>query len=280
MCGFLGTRVPLQNVHCSLENWESRLGGSPFPQGEEQTFSECALFLFLEREPPRSVCTNKSLTCQCLKKMKESVEPVSRDSDACGDATTGNSGSDFIEDCGSPDGAVRRQSCGGACDHADVPTPHEEDRQVEEGSSSWMSDPSASPSNFAQIWAEVARREVERERELLEELGVPDEKRSSTGARDKEPEIAVLGSRRRVVLVPALSCTSAQLGSLFDRQEATSCFRCSAVMIAYIVTVFLSAVPWCFDVTPFGPFIPRPKDEREREKERKREREQREQRED
>ena len=67
------------------------------------------------------------------------------------------------QDCGSPAGAVRRQSCGGACDHADVSMPREEDRQVEEGSSPRTSDPSASPSNFALIWAEVARREVERE---------------------------------------------------------------------------------------------------------------------
>ena len=70
--------------------------------------------------------------------------------------------------------------------------PKQEDRQVEEGSSARTSDPSASPwrqGNFARIWAEVARREVERERELLEELGVPGEKRPRRrgrrqGARD------------------------------------------------------------------------------------------------
>ena len=38
---------------------------------------------------------------------------------ACGDAANGPSYSDFVEDCGSPAGAVRRDSCGGACDHAD-----------------------------------------------------------------------------------------------------------------------------------------------------------------
>ena len=43
---------------------------------------------------------------------------------ACGDATTGPSDSDWVEDRGSPPGAVRRQSCGDACDHADVPVPH------------------------------------------------------------------------------------------------------------------------------------------------------------
>ena len=31
----------------------------------------------------------------------------------------GPSNSDGIEDSGKPDGAVRRDSCGGACDHAD-----------------------------------------------------------------------------------------------------------------------------------------------------------------
>ena len=45
MCGFLGARVPFQNVHYSLGELGSRPGGSPFSQGEEQTFSECALFL-------------------------------------------------------------------------------------------------------------------------------------------------------------------------------------------------------------------------------------------
>ena len=33
-----------QNVHYSLWNYRSRPGGSPFHSGEEQTFSECALF--------------------------------------------------------------------------------------------------------------------------------------------------------------------------------------------------------------------------------------------
>ena len=33
---------------------------------------------------------------------------------ACGDAVKGPSNSDGVEDCGSPAGAVRRQSCGGA----------------------------------------------------------------------------------------------------------------------------------------------------------------------
>ena len=37
---------------------------------------------------------------------------------ACGDATAGPSGSDGAEDCGSPAGAIRRDSCGCACDHA------------------------------------------------------------------------------------------------------------------------------------------------------------------
>ena len=35
----------------------------------------------------------------------------------------GPSDSDCVEDSGKPAGAVRRQSCGGSCDHADVPTP-------------------------------------------------------------------------------------------------------------------------------------------------------------
>ena len=35
--------------------------------------------------------TNRSLTCQCLKKSQENVEPGSRDSAACGGATTGSS---------------------------------------------------------------------------------------------------------------------------------------------------------------------------------------------
>ena len=87
-------------------------------------------------------------------KINEGVEPGSRDSAACGDATTfssasncgkdggfhvdqpgdqqdcrsdcgdaanGPSYSDFVEDCESPAGVVRRQSCGGACVHADAP---------------------------------------------------------------------------------------------------------------------------------------------------------------
>ena len=37
-------RVPFQNVHYSLGNWESRPDGSLLSPGEEQTFSECALF--------------------------------------------------------------------------------------------------------------------------------------------------------------------------------------------------------------------------------------------
>ena len=40
---------------------------------------------------------------------------------ACGDAVTGPSDSDCIEDSGKPAGAVRRQSCGRACDQADGP---------------------------------------------------------------------------------------------------------------------------------------------------------------
>ena len=40
---------------------------------------------------------------------------------ACGDAANGPSYSNFVEDCGSPAGVVRRDSCGGACDHADAP---------------------------------------------------------------------------------------------------------------------------------------------------------------
>ena len=40
---------------------------------------------------------------------------------ACGDAATGPSYSDFVEECGSPAGAVRRDSCGCACDLADQP---------------------------------------------------------------------------------------------------------------------------------------------------------------
>ena len=38
---------------------------------------------------------------------------------AGGDAVPGPSKSDFVEDCGSPAGAVRRDNCGGTCDHAD-----------------------------------------------------------------------------------------------------------------------------------------------------------------
>ena len=40
---------------------------------------------------------------------------------ACGDAANGVSDADGVEDRGSPAGVVRRQSCGGACDHADAP---------------------------------------------------------------------------------------------------------------------------------------------------------------
>ena len=36
---------------------------------------------------------------------------------------TGPSNSDWVEDSGNPAGEVRRQSCGGACDHADAPVP-------------------------------------------------------------------------------------------------------------------------------------------------------------
>ena len=42
---------------------------------------------------------------------------------ARGDATTGPSGSDYAEDRGSYAGAVRRDSGGRACDHADAPVP-------------------------------------------------------------------------------------------------------------------------------------------------------------
>ena len=42
----------------------------------------------------------------------------------CGDAATAPSDSDCVEDSGNPAGAVRRQSCGGACEHADAPVPH------------------------------------------------------------------------------------------------------------------------------------------------------------
>ena len=38
---------------------------------------------------------------------------------SCGVAATGRSILDFREECGSPAGAVRRDSCGDACDHAD-----------------------------------------------------------------------------------------------------------------------------------------------------------------
>ena len=50
MCGFVGARVPFQNVHYSLGNQGSR-PGSPFSPGEEQTFSECALFQRKNGEP-------------------------------------------------------------------------------------------------------------------------------------------------------------------------------------------------------------------------------------
>ena len=43
---------------------------------------------------------------------------------ARGDATTGPPGSDSGEDGGGPTGALRRQSCGGACVHADAPGDH------------------------------------------------------------------------------------------------------------------------------------------------------------
>ena len=43
--------------------------------------------------------------------------------DACGDAEKGPSVSDCIEDSGNPACEVRRQSCGGACVHADAPVP-------------------------------------------------------------------------------------------------------------------------------------------------------------
>ena len=46
-------RVPLQNVHYSSGNLESRPGGSLLSLGEEQTFSECALFRRKKGEPPR-----------------------------------------------------------------------------------------------------------------------------------------------------------------------------------------------------------------------------------
>ena len=46
-------RVLVQNVHYSLGNKGSRPGGSPFSPGEEQTFSECALFPEKKGEPPR-----------------------------------------------------------------------------------------------------------------------------------------------------------------------------------------------------------------------------------
>ena len=100
-----------------------------------------------------SVCTYRSLTCQCLKKstrassrrveiplpvaMQRQVPqlqtvaktgfPVDQPGDqqdcrfACGDAANGPSYSDFVEDCESPAGVVCRQSCGGACVHADAP---------------------------------------------------------------------------------------------------------------------------------------------------------------
>ena len=42
---------------------------------------------------------------------------------ACGAATIGPSDSDCNEDSANPAGGVRRQSCGGACDHADAPVP-------------------------------------------------------------------------------------------------------------------------------------------------------------
>ena len=72
-----------------------------------------------------------------------------------------------------------------------------------------------------------------------------------------------------MVLVPALSFSSAQLGSLFDRQLATSCFRCS-VMKAFFVTFFCHSSAMVFDVTPFGALhsASRRKRERKREKER------------
>ena len=38
-----------------------------------------------------------------------------------GVAASGPSEFDSVEDCGSSAGVVRRQSCGGACDHADAP---------------------------------------------------------------------------------------------------------------------------------------------------------------
>ena len=177
---------------------------------------------------------------------------------AGGDATTGLSDSDFIEDCGSPAGAVRRQSHGGACDHADVPMPHEEDRQVEEGSSPRISDPSASPSNFATLPGYGQRWHDEKW------SGSPRHRGRRQGARDSWS----WGSRR-VVLVPALSCTSAQLGSLFDRQKVTGCFRCS-VVTETVMTVFTTAVLWCSEATPSGALhSASKKKEKERERERK-----------
>ena len=48
-----------------------------------------------------------------------------------------------------------------------------------------------------------------------------------------------------------LSCISAQVGCLYDRQQATSCFVVP-VRVEAIVTVFLMAVLGCFDATPSG----------------------------
>ena len=96
-----------------------------------------------------------------------------------------------MEDCGSPAGAVRRDSCGGACDHADHADSQEQHVEFTTESSKSLADmvkettalnddsnrtPSKSESDFAESSDERSSEEAKR-----------------PGAEDKEPETAGLG---------------------------------------------------------------------------------------
>ena len=56
MCGFLGARVPFQNVHYCLGIRISRPGGSPFSLGEEQTFQNAHYSLGKKWSHPGGDC--------------------------------------------------------------------------------------------------------------------------------------------------------------------------------------------------------------------------------
>ena len=78
--------------------------------------------------PPDSDCIEDSgnsdqLGDQACRVPTDSLHRQSYCRDSCGDAENGPLVSDCIEDSGNPASEVRRQSCGGACDHADAPVP-------------------------------------------------------------------------------------------------------------------------------------------------------------